>query len=136
MNGLEGLRALVVDDHEEGRILLLEQLRILGVDGVPAADGAEALRALKAAAYDLIIMDYHMPQMEGPEVISELCGPGWDGPPPPPILGTSAELSRVGVRDRFIQAGASDFLFKPYSIRELQAALLTCLHAGAPSGRE
>jgi len=130
-SGLEGLRVLVVDDHEGSRVLLLEQLSILGAVGVPAADASEALRALEEETFDLLVIDYHMPKMDGLQTISELFGPGWDGPPPPPVLGTTADVSTEGVRERFLETGASGFLFKPYSLRELHSTLLACLHPRA-----
>jgi len=69
---MKGLRALVVDDHATSREILLGLMNALGFRSEEAASGAEAIqkveRAGEASPYDLILMDWKMPQMNGIEV--------------------------------------------------------------------
>jgi PAS domain S-box-containing protein len=76
---LEGLRVLVVDDVALNRKVALHHLTALGVDGVEAEGGAEALRAVEAAAlagrpFDLVLVDHGMPGVDGPTLGSWLRG--------------------------------------------------------------
>jgi|GEM_PF-5879739 len=67
---LTGTRVLVIDDNAVNRSILLEQLTAWGFDGVAAASGEEGLAVLRAedAAVEAVILDYHMPQMNGTQV--------------------------------------------------------------------
>jgi len=74
---LTGHRALVVDDSEANRLILEEQLRDFQIDATLVADGSEALHAFDHAArdgraFDLVILDMHMPGMSGLDVASQL----------------------------------------------------------------
>ncbi len=67
---LQGLRALVVDDNAASRRLLVALLQRLGIEAQQAADGAEAIAALEQEGepYDLVFMDWRMPEHDGVEV--------------------------------------------------------------------
>jgi signal transduction histidine kinase/response regulator RpfG family c-di-GMP phosphodiesterase len=66
-------RALIVDDNENNRLILTQMLLLKNIESVNAGNGQEALRLLaKGEQFDVIIMDYHMPQMDGLEVIKKI----------------------------------------------------------------
>jgi signal transduction histidine kinase/DNA-binding response OmpR family regulator len=77
---ISGLRALVVDDHDAARGILAEQLRGLGFDTQAVASGAEALAALRQASghapFDLALIDWMMPGLDGIETIRQLRAEG------------------------------------------------------------
>ncbi len=74
---LSGSHILVVDDNEVNRSILLEQMAAWRFDSASASDGDEALAILKAASQngvrvDCVILDYHMPEMNGGQVVAEI----------------------------------------------------------------
>ncbi|HMB48689.1 MAG TPA: response regulator [Afifellaceae bacterium] len=74
---VSGGRVLIVDDNEVNRSILLEQAGSWGFDAAAAASGPEGLAVLRRAAemgrgVDLLILDYHMPRMDGIEVVTAL----------------------------------------------------------------
>jgi CheY-like chemotaxis protein len=74
---VKGARILVIDDNEINRRILSEQLDMWGFDGVAAEDGATGLAILEAAfamdlPVDAVILDYHMPQMNGADVARKI----------------------------------------------------------------
>ena len=77
LRGLRGVRALIVDDNETNRKVLCEQLSAWGIKVTDAEGGAEALGKLRSAAaggepYDVAILDFQMPGMEGMELASRI----------------------------------------------------------------
>jgi two-component system, chemotaxis family, chemotaxis protein CheY len=67
-----GRRVLVVEDDEDVRTLICTILIEAGYNVYEACDGLEAVEALKKRHYDALLTDYHMPRMDGLEL---LCGP-------------------------------------------------------------
>jgi two-component system, sensor histidine kinase len=126
-----GLRVLLVEDNAINRKILGMQLAQLGCDYFIAEDGEEALRALEQGpAPDLILMDCHMPRLDGWEATRRIRG--WaqvsDASPwqrttsPIPIIAlTAAALPEE--RSRCIDAGMNEFIAKPVKIDELQSVL-------------
>lgn len=119
---LQGLRILVVDDYPTGRAVLLGQLRHLGALGTPASDGVEALVALDAHRFDAVVLDCHMPRMDGFQVLRVLRRWKQEGRPVPPVVAISADSS-TEVEARAARSGAIRFLQKPYRLADLRAAL-------------
>jgi CheY-like chemotaxis protein len=66
------MKAMVVEDNADARILLTEQLRALGVETVSCGDGREAVERYTAEQPDIVIMDVAMPQMDGLEATAQL----------------------------------------------------------------
>ena len=65
-------RVLVVDDHEKNRKILHEMLLLKGIESHTVSNGWEALEKLKECQYDLLIVDYNMPDMDGIQVIRQV----------------------------------------------------------------
>ncbi|WP_374328657.1 response regulator [Azonexus sp.] len=134
---LQGIRVLVVDDSEASREIMAEMLRFFRLDVSTAASGAAALAALRAASsapYDLVLMDWHMPGMNGDEatqrIHSELALPRQ-----PKILMVTA-YGREDVFKRSEQAGVDAFLIKPVSPSTLLDTILTVLGRGRIFGTD
>jgi sigma-B regulation protein RsbU (phosphoserine phosphatase) len=117
-------RILVVDDVAENRDLLLRRLQRLGIDKIDqAANGLEALAAIEQSRYDLMLLDLMMPEMDGFQVIEKLHN---DGKTDLPIIVISA-MNEMDAIVRCIEAGAEDFLFKPFNPTMLRARVLSSL---------
>ncbi len=119
-------RVLVVDDDRAVRESLRRSLEFNGYDVSVAADGAEALAGLSAAgptsAPDVVVMDVMMPRLDGIETTRALRAAGNDVP----ILVLTAR-DAVGDRVEGLDAGADDYLTKPFALQELLARLRALL---------
>jgi len=112
------MRILVVDDDRAVRESLRRSLAFNGYDVELAADGAEALERVAAARPDALVLDVMMPRLGGLETCRALRAAGEDLP----ILVLTA---REAVADRVagLEAGADDYLPKPFALEELLARL-------------
>lgn len=117
-------RLLVVDDDEANRDMLARRLRRQGFDVAVAESGLEALRMLRARSFDLVLLDVVMPGLDGYQMLVR--------------MKSDAELARVPVImisaldqeesvARCIEAGAEDYIAKPFSPVFLRARLTACL---------
>ena len=110
------MKILVVDDEQAVRESLRRSLRFNGYEVLTANDGLEAVETVRTENPELLILDVMMPNMDGLEVCRTLRSEGWDRP----ILVLTA---RDGVSDRVagLDAGADDYLPKPFALEELLA---------------
>jgi CheY-like chemotaxis protein/HPt (histidine-containing phosphotransfer) domain-containing protein len=104
-------RVLVVEDNELNQIVAESFLRSLGYDVMLAADGRRALDALAADDFDAVLMDCHMPEMDGYEATAELRRREGTGRRTPVIAMTAGVLAED--RERCAAAGMDDFVPKP-----------------------
>jgi two-component system response regulator MprA len=116
------MRVLVVDDELAVRTSLHRALNLERYDVDLAEDGREALERVAQARYDAIVLDVSMPQLDGLEACRRLRSAG----DRTPVLMLTA---RDSVDDRVagLDAGADDYLVKPFALRELQARLRALL---------
>ncbi|MGH3114885.1 MAG: response regulator, partial [Gaiellaceae bacterium] len=115
-------RVLVVDDDAAIRVALERALRLEGF-AVSTADGGEAALAEVARAEpDLMVLDVAMPDLDGVAVVRRLRGEGVDLP----ICILSAR-DEVDDRVAGLQAGADDYLVKPFALAELVARIYALL---------
>ncbi len=121
-------RVLVVDDDRAVRESLRRSLEFNGYEVTLAADGAEALAGIAAAAPDAVVMDVMMPRLDGIEATKALRSAGNDVP----ILVLTAR-DAVGDRVEGLDAGADDYLTKPFALQELLARIRALLRRVAPS---
>jgi two-component system response regulator MprA len=120
-----------VDDDRAVRESLRRSLEFNGYDVAMAADGAEALAGIALQAPDVVVMDVMMPRLDGIEATKALRSAGNDLP----ILVLTARDS-VGDRVDGLDAGADDYLTKPFALEELLARLRALLRrTAAESGR-
>ncbi len=120
-------RVLVVDDDKAVRESLRRSLQFNGYDVALAADGAEALAGIAAAHPDVVVLDVMMPRLDGIETTRALRAAGNDVP----ILVLTAR-DAVGDRVEGLDAGADDYLTKPFALQELLARLRALLRRALP----
>ena len=120
-------RVLVVDDDRAVRDSLRRSLEFNGYDVVLAADGAEALVTLGAHNPDVVVIDVMMPRLDGIETTRALRAAGNDVP----VLVLTAR-DAVGDRVEGLDAGADDYLTKPFALEELLARLRALLRRIVP----
>jgi CheY-like chemotaxis protein len=130
------LRVLLAEDNAVNQKLVLALLKKMGYRADVAGNGLEALEALERQAYDLVLLDVQMPEMDGLEAARRIVE-RW-GPDRRPRLVALTANALVEDRDACLAAGMDGYLSKPVQVHELQAALRACgewLHAraGAPS---
>ncbi|MED5374647.1 MAG: ATP-binding protein [Myxococcota bacterium] len=121
-----GLRVLVAEDNPVNRMVADRLLRKLGVQPVIVEDGQAAVEALLSARFDVVLMDVHMPVLDGLEATRQLRELGHTLPVIAMTAGTMAE-DRSACED----AGMDGFLAKPVQLEALGAAL----RGYGPSGR-
>jgi len=114
-------RLLVVEDHPVNQTVLAFQLDALGLTYTLATSGAEALARFAADRFDLVLMDWQLPEMDGLAVIQSIREREGDRGHTP-ILVVTANAA-PGFRETCLAAGADDYLSKPYSETALAARL-------------
>lgn len=124
-------RILVVDDIPENRDLLARRLTRLGFRLIDqATNGVEALAAINAAAYDLVLLDIMMPELDGFGVLEALKRDGRSNELPILVISALNEIEPVV---RCIELGAADFIVKPFNPTLLRARVLATLEKKALS---
>lgn len=117
-------RILVVEDTDVNRVLLRRRLEKQGFDVTEAADGRIALDLVRRSVFDLVLLDIMMPEVGGYEVLERLkADPDTAALP---VIMISA-IDEMGSVVRCIEAGAEDYLTKPYDTVLLQARINACL---------
>lgn len=122
-----GSHVLLVDDDASVRRALERALVLHGFEVQAAASGADALRMLAIRAPDVMVLDVSMPEVDGMEVCRRLRAAG----DMTPVLMLTARDS-VGDRVAGLDAGADDYLLKPFALDELLARLRALLRRAGP----
>ena len=113
-------RILVVDDDQGARDLIVSSLRADGHDVDSSSNGIEALRLVSRQWYDLIVSDLKMPELDGPNLYSEVTRRWPTGPPHVLFVsgfGTTSEY------DGFLKVIKAPVLSKPFKAGELRRAV-------------
>jgi two-component system OmpR family response regulator len=124
-------RVLIVDDEPNIRDLVEVALRFHGFAPVTAATGDEALRHVRAARPDLIVLDVVLPDVDGFEVCRRLRADGHDVPV---IFLTARDTPSDTVTG--LTLGGDDYVTKPFSIDALVARVRAVLRRTAPAAEE
>ncbi|HSZ40538.1 MAG TPA: response regulator transcription factor [Trebonia sp.] len=120
-------RLLIADDDPDVRDSLQRALGYAGYSVDTVANGADAITSLARSPVDLVILDVLMPMMNGLEACRELRRKG----DPTPVLVLTARDS-VDDRVNGLEAGADDYLVKPFALRELNARVRALLRRTQP----
>jgi signal transduction histidine kinase/CheY-like chemotaxis protein/CHASE3 domain sensor protein len=119
---LSGKRILVVDDDELNKALAVYILENYNVDTDTAANGIEALEKINEENYDLVLMDLHMPEMSGIEVVSEIRKRKIDVP----VIAITGNVLKAE-KEKCMNAGMNEYISKPYDESELLKKIIDLL---------
>lgn len=112
---------LVAEDGEVNQLLATNQLLQLGYQSTVVENGALAVEAVATDNFDAVLMDWHMPVMDGLEATRQIRALEGRGSSIPIIAVTASAMQ--GNRELCLEAGMNDFLSKPASIKDLSLAL-------------
>ena len=124
-----GARILVIDDEVQIRRFLAISLRAQGYEVTEAATGREGLESLATRGADLVVLDLGLPDLDGLEVLQDLRA--WSSVPVVVLSVRAAEDQKVAALD----AGANDYVTKPFGVQELSARLRALLRLSTEAER-
>ncbi|MBW4682444.1 MAG: PAS domain S-box protein [Microcoleus vaginatus WJT46-NPBG5] len=119
------LRILLAEDNVVNQKVALHLLERLGYRADIAGNGLEVLEALHRQPYDVVLMDVHMPEMDGLEAARQICQQ-WDDPKQRPQIIAMTANAMQGDREMCLQAGMDDYISKPIRVPVLVEALQRC----------
>ena len=119
------MRLLVVEDEKSLRDDITKKLRLDGYEADSCGDGNEARELLAVERYDLVLLDINLPGADGMTILREFRTVNYETP----VLILSAR-SEITDKVEGLDAGANDYLSKPFHLAELEARIT---HADAPS---
>lgn len=117
-------KVLIIDDTVEIRMIIVETLNLFGFKPLAAEDGVSGIELAKAQIPDLIICDINMPNMDGYETLKAIRQDPVTAPIP--FIFLSGASDKINMR-RGMELGADDYLTKPFTHKELLAAVNTRL---------
>ena len=112
---------MIVDDSAAMRLIVMKTLREAGFDGhdiTQASDGAEALELILDEEPDLILCDWNMPNMTGPELLQALNNEGIES-----VFGFVTTEATPAMRDKAEQLGADFLISKPFTADDFEDTL-------------
>jgi signal transduction histidine kinase/DNA-binding response OmpR family regulator len=115
------LRILLAEDNAVNQRVAVRMLEKLGHRADLAADGQEALQALRRQPYDVILMDVQMPEMDGEEATRRIRAE-WPPERQPRIIAMTAHAMQED-RARYLAGGMDDYISKPVQLDQLRRAL-------------
>jgi len=112
---------LAVEDDALNRAVLFEMLKVIapGLDVTFVVDGVEAIEAIKAQDFALILTDINMPRMDGKELLTAIRA---EVGAKTPVIAITA-LAVLGDREKLLTMGFDDYISKPIDMRVLQTTL-------------
>ncbi|GJM40525.1 MAG: hypothetical protein DHS20C20_08070 [Ardenticatenaceae bacterium] len=115
------LSILLVEDNRINQKVCLGMLKRLGYEAAVANNGVQALAALSQNAYDVVLMDIQMPEMDGVSTTHRIRSQ-WPQAKQPYIIAMTANALK-GDREEYLSAGMNDYLSKPVRLQDLDQAL-------------
>jgi signal transduction histidine kinase/CheY-like chemotaxis protein len=122
LNTIKGMRVLVAEDLEINQYIVRELMRDWQVELEIAGNGQEALDALRRSTFDLVLLDMHMPVLNGLETAQHIRS-GACGQANIPLVGLTADVFD-DTRDALTNAGVNEMLTKPFNIQHLMETLV------------
>lgn len=122
IDSIKGMRVLLAEDLEINQYIVRELMRDWQVELVITNNGQEALDALKHRAFDLVLLDMHMPVLNGLEAARHIRS-GKYGDANIPLVGLTADVFD-DTRDALTEAGVNEMLTKPFNIHHLMETLV------------
>ncbi|MEI7811946.1 MAG: chemotaxis protein CheB [Ignavibacteria bacterium] len=119
MNSTEIIKILVVEDNVSNRLLLIKVLKQEGYHVSHAYNGEEAIELIRRERFDAVITDWMMPKLDGIELIKQIRRTV----KPLPLIMVITALDSKEAKKKAIEAGADDYLTKPYHIDEVKDRL-------------
>jgi two-component system, sensor histidine kinase and response regulator len=116
-----GVRILLAEDNEVNRRITLRMLEKCGFQAEAVCDGRQAADAVLGGHYDVVLMDVHMPTMDGLAATAEIRGREADGRHTPIVAMTARALA--GDREECLASGMDDYIAKPVQMKELRQAI-------------
>ena len=124
---LNDVRAFVVDDDENTALTAVEALHLVGIQAVHAESSSAAIAELSSTPYDLILLDVHMPDLDGFELSAQIRNMAPHAETPIFfVTGDTSQENRVKSSLR----GAVEFIAKPFSVQELALKSLKSVITG------
>ena len=129
-------RVLLVEDNRVNQLVAARMLKAFGIEALVVADGAQAVAAVQARTFDLVLMDCQMPELDGYDATRAIRE--WEAPriaagiaPRLPIVAMTAN-AMLGDREKCLAAGMDDYLSKPIKRDVLLASLVRWLPPAPP----
>ncbi len=119
-------KILMVDDNSMNRKLFVSLLKKTMVSVTTVSSGAKCLELVKQEHFDIIFMDYLMPEMDGVETLNRLCKLPDNKCKNTPVIALTANAFN-GDREKYMQMGFDDFLSKPIVTEKLEALIMRFL---------
>ena len=126
------LQVLVAEDHPVNRQYMAALLETLGHEAHFSVNGEDAVQALQKRRYDVVLMDLHMPVLDGVQATQAIRALPDASLATVPIVALTADAF-AETRERCLLAGMNDFLSKPVSPQKLAATLRRLFGTGAPA---
>lgn len=131
-NIIQSLCILVVDDNQYMRKMIRNLLVNCGIKDIyEAADGIAALDAIRTMAPDVVILDWEMPMLSGPELVRIVRSPGVFPTPDIPIIILTGHCERWRVVEA-VRLGVNEYLTKPVSARAIYDRLVSIMTQPRP----
>ncbi len=133
-------RILVVDDEVKILKMVSDYLTAVGFEVTGASDGIEALKKFNGGDFDLLVLDYMLPGIDGIDIIRKIRNAGNESSSIPVVMLTA----RAEEADKLmgLEIGADDYMVKPFSLKELAARIRAVLRrsgkgdSGIAGGKE
>lgn len=124
---MKGSRILVIEDDAAGRVLVRQLLARAGMETIEAANGRTGLQAMYSEQPDLVLLDITLPELDGWQTLERIRE--LTDVPVMMVTGHASELEKV----RALQAGADDYVTKPFGSQELLARIQALLRRSPTS---